>query len=1057
MKKSWFVTVLLVFLFSFSVFSQDKDKSLEYIESSDDDKDVMSLGEIDDLIKATDYNKALYELHKYIEKYPERFDHAQNRIKTIMQRRSRYSVLTERAIKSSEENPEDHETPSKIILEMKTLEKNPPADVQKVIDLLEEMHLFKYYAYLFDTIQEDSAKLTRANDTLGAIAKVQEGFWVYHDEFLEDWKGNHSVISDADKILADLNAYIREFSNADYRKQATNLVQAFIKNVNDDKYIQAYENYEQLSTVMKKYADLRNNIYNCSVRFRQLYEKQKRLRPEITDASYLPFMQRFVSGVAGIPDSGIVGAMDYEFGARIESMKNAVARIIEKHTNSFMAVLPQKIIAPKTDLTGLKNASSYTTPVSNFAVLGRRVNGWYGLIQSPSGKADSKYLEFNECLSYVADLSLKVQKLYPIADALNKENENQIAIRDSLKNNKNNPDYNSSLYIRKLFDSVSEMYKITGSRNDLYPSDSAYVTCENQKLDWKNLKNRYADYVNELFAKSEDAVVSSWNEISQSFIDDASSYEKQMKEYIQYASVFSTGFADKLDEETYRKLNNNPKALLEYAKTHPSVKEGQTAYKYPKFCIQMIQSMENIASGYENTMNSAQKEFEYNLETHPEWKQNKRITDVVSKSASYMERKTQELSATKQSVSQMTTRAQGDADSAAKKKAEADSLFEQSRTSYNRGELEKAEKYLVQSNEKYAEVLAIEDNPVLRREVDEKQLALSRQITDARNEIVVRESRELYTRARNAQTEDRYDDAELLINSAINKWAETHEEKNDEFESFRELVNTAVSMKTGRILLVSDPLYAEMSQLLSIAYQYYDSGRKLYTNGQNEEGDAQFELAMENLNKIKKVYPINQEASLLVLKIDQIRDPKKFQQEFGEKIKQAVAKCKVPETQTEGYNSLINYYSLEPNYKGLKKTIDDIEIELGMKAKPVDNSTAARSRRLTEDAQTQYNRAGNDHNRLTKALQTVNEALRLNPNNNDAIRLKDRIATKLGGTTTIVLSSEDQALLARAKNEYQAGRIDEANILMIQILNNNPQNIKVKSVSDLKKKIDARL
>ena len=139
--------------------------------------------------------------------------------------------------------------------------------------------------------------------------------------------------------------------------------------------------------------------------------------------------------------------------------------------------------------------------------------------------------------------------------------------------------------------------------------------------------------------------------------------------------------------------------------------------------------MENIASGYENTMNSAQKEFEYNLETHPEWKQNKRITDVVSKSASYMERKTQELSATKQSVSQMTARAQGDADSAAKKKAEADSLFEQSRTSYNRGELEKAEKYLVQSNEKYAEVLAIEDNPVLRREVDEKQLALSRQIT----------------------------------------------------------------------------------------------------------------------------------------------------------------------------------------------------------------------------------------------------------------------------------------------------------------------------------------
>ena len=51
----------------------------------------------------------------------------------------------------------------------------------------------------------------------------------------------------------------------------------------------------------------------------------------------------------------------------------------------------------------------------------------------------------------------------------------------------------------------------------------------------------------------------------------------------------------------------------------------------------------------------------------------------------------------------------------------------------------------------------------------------------------------------------------------------------------------------------------------------------------------------------------------------------------------------------------------------------------------------------------------------------------------------------------------DTALLTRAKNEYQAGRIDEANLIMIQILNNNPQNAKVKSVADLKKKIDARL
>ena len=118
-KKSLLFFTLLFFLIPVSVFAQDK--ALEYIEAEDKDGEVMSLGQIEDLIKATDYNRALFELHKYIEKYPDRFDNAQRLIKTIMQRRARYSILTERAIKSSEENPEDHETPSKIILEMKTL------------------------------------------------------------------------------------------------------------------------------------------------------------------------------------------------------------------------------------------------------------------------------------------------------------------------------------------------------------------------------------------------------------------------------------------------------------------------------------------------------------------------------------------------------------------------------------------------------------------------------------------------------------------------------------------------------------------------------------------------------------------------------------------------------------------------------------------------------------------------------------------------------------------------------------------------------------------------
>ena len=52
----------------------------------------------------------------------------------------------QQAIKSNTENPEDHETPSKIILEMRKIENNPPVEIRKMINMLEQMHLFKYFA-----------------------------------------------------------------------------------------------------------------------------------------------------------------------------------------------------------------------------------------------------------------------------------------------------------------------------------------------------------------------------------------------------------------------------------------------------------------------------------------------------------------------------------------------------------------------------------------------------------------------------------------------------------------------------------------------------------------------------------------------------------------------------------------------------------------------------------------------------------------------------------------------------------------------------------------------
>ena len=57
------------------------------------EKDDISLFEIDRLIRKTEYDEALRQLNLYIEKNPEKFDNAQTRIKRIMNARNQYSIL----------------------------------------------------------------------------------------------------------------------------------------------------------------------------------------------------------------------------------------------------------------------------------------------------------------------------------------------------------------------------------------------------------------------------------------------------------------------------------------------------------------------------------------------------------------------------------------------------------------------------------------------------------------------------------------------------------------------------------------------------------------------------------------------------------------------------------------------------------------------------------------------------------------------------------------------------------------------------------------------------
>ena len=1052
-RKSLLFQILIVFLMMLHAVMPFFAQTVEEIEHDDDNGQVMSLFEIERLIRRTDYTEALKQLNIYIEKRPDYFDNAQRLIKIIMNRRKQYSILAEKAIKSSTEDPEDHETPAKIILQMRSIEKNPPAEIKRMIDMLEEMHLFKYYAFLFDKILNESAELSEKGEYFTAISQViSEGFDIYKDEYYDSFENeNTQMIQNAEEIISDLNAAVARFEDPVLQRDFDNISAQYLRAINNDNYVEAAALYPQFESVCKRYIDIRNEVYGCGEKIKDLYEIQKDLDNEITDASYLPFIQRFILGVQSPKYSGILGAIDCKFTKNIETIKTAILDIEKQHENQYLTLLPEEILDSSIDYVSLTNKSAFVLPLEEFTKLGKNTNGLYSLLQGDISNliTNTESSKYDILLNYEPALCDLTIELLNKSQDFQKEQDIQKTLLAQTNTD-----------IRPLFDSVFRMTTILGSKSSLMPSSfewgSAYLSLPD-KSQWAVHTELYNKYLDKLFETSAASMTDSWTIITDSYRADSDRYVSDSNDYKYFAAAYSSGFDEPIDSAKYKSITQakDGSGLLDYAKNAGLQKNP--VYRYPELSVRMYEYSRNKSTLYIEDIEEKQKSLNDNLNAHEDWLQNEALVEVVKSSIDYMQARKSELELNRMQSSQLLAEENVKLDEAAYSKNYAASIIEESRDALARGNLNNAEKLLLEASEKYSESLAIADNEELRNEVDRIVAALSTQIMDAKNELVVKESRQLYTQARDALNYDRYEDSEALINAAINKWAETHTEKNPEFENFLELVNTAVSMKTGRILIPSDPLYSEMSQLLSIAYQYYDEGEALLKKGDSNGADEALSNAEENLNKIKAVYPLNNEASLLLLKIDRLHDPVKFEEEFAQKVKSAIAQSKKKDTMAQVYNTLTDYYNLEPDYKGLKEAIYNLEIELGMRQRPVDNSAQARSTRLTTQAQNQFNSAGSNTAKLNQALETVNEALRINPNNRSAEALKDRISLKIGSSTIIVLSSSDQNLLTQAKKAYQTGNIDDANTYMLRLLNNNPNNIKIKEVEDLNNKIKSQL
>lgn len=1001
------------------------------------EKDDLSLFEIDRLIRRTEYDEALRQLNIYIEKNPEKFDNAQTRIKRIMHARNQYSILAERLITLIQTDPGNNKEIYEITAQLEKFEKHPSDQNLQFIADLKKSAEFNYFRALFLEIQNETAARSKAGEYVAAVEKAKEGFWLYRDNFYDQWESHPEITGAVDKTLADLDLRIAEFEEKNYLPRLNNTVNDFIKAVKAEQYDQAVNRLAEVEDTFRTYNRLREGIIQAGAELQSQFAQVQKLDSDSTDASFLPFMFRFVFGIETVPESGILGAVNAQWNAALGRMNEAVYAVLLKKYGTYESEIN----------------SAFVSEVTRYCNLDRRVLDIYKIAAGgKNGHAlKNPYDSYYATCDYAQNLCESALRLTQVrADilAVTESQKKDIALIKSDSNEK-------AKLIKNLFDSNDKITALAGNKEKQHITSYKWAAGSNQ--DFTGLSELYEKTLDDIFVKEEEALTGSWAEITEYYSKDASRIYEGALVYYTSADKYREGFFTKIPDNILKELNRDISKSIDYQNTfnaNPELDFG-IIYSYPDISYKISQHTKSLAEKGIVTLGSYNTVILENFNSHPQQKENEEIQGYVKAAQENIESERLKLT-------QLITQSQSQAALAQKQmtaaqlaRNEADLRFNEAQNALRREDFDTARKKLQDALSKYDEALMNQNDEALRSETDRKLQVLGESIAKAENELVVREVRDLKTRAKDAYFNGRFDDAEKYLNQAKIRWAVTNVNEDEEITNLLNFVNTAISMKTGREILPSAPQYPEMSQLLNMAYQYFDEGSRKIGEGDRAGGEADLALALESIQKLQYVYPLNQEASILTLRINRLLDPKKFNEEFAQKIEMARMMCKSNDTRQEGYANLLDYYELDPSYKGLKDLIYQVEIDIGIRQKPVSNTGANRAKKLVADAQKIYNSAGNDTAKLQSALSKIDEALALVSDNKEAMALKDKITTKIGGNTSTVLSTEDERLYQLAIQRLQNNNVVGANAIVEQLLK-KPQNQNSQKIKELKNKIEAR-
>jgi|GEM_PF-3180395 len=969
------------------------------------------LSRADELIEQKRYKEAMSILVPFAQNNPKQFDEAQQRIHHILFVYEIYNEVVKEVLVELEKPEPNDITVVALTNRLLDLDPERSSETQEFIRQTREVALFRANMRHLDRILAQGKELVDRGEYTEALRTYAEGFTIYQEEFFyRDY--NQGMKNRASQSISTIDNNIPAVtSTVNGLVEAVNALEALSSQGVDPQNLAVYQNaYERVAAEMDRVTALRNVFAGTNAVFRDDLAQLRNNYPEDRDRNFLAFAVRLMEGRGDLP--GMLGVFDTVWNRAVPKAR---------------------------DLLDTKSRTAYIAAVNDAA---QREYGRIGV------RADV----LNAYATFPADLEERWGRYDAMApkttlfgqDILNSEAGNfikfyslgdtsgywrtlgQLGSRFAVIQDEDTVQIwrdggNSDELIRQEQNSVNSFRQI---RQDV---DTLVAAIGRETEGYRNLENQFP------------------NSGSLGYIDGVNSAVFDLLNAITIRETASTTRRyiianGSLENRVIAREGEFRQGEILFQGTHRD--DGYLA-KYPTRTADLLARMDAAIETDRQALQSLIAQYDAEPSA---------LAGSISSLRGEAEALQRRLENTRSRGQTMMAAARTQSADAENLRREGDRLLDEARQLLARSDFETALTRVEKAGDEYYKSLELEDDDPTWDKRRNTVFNLSGTIMAALNLQVERDVEELLVQIQEDFFNGDLEQATRRIAQAKSRWIRTHTEANGNVEYWDRMIqNAAISSRT---ISPTAPLYAEMSQLLSDARRKFEEGIILLASSRTErEGNQKLESARQDIVKVKLVFPMNQEAGILSLRIDQQMEPD-FDKTLGTRIDSAIARTKSGNNRIEALNELYNLADIFKNERNWPPIIRTAEIDAGIR--PPDPTPEGIAAAAAIVARCRPIIASGNVDAIKAIQPDLLEAQRLDRNNRNARDLYTQAARVIAIKTT-VLDPEAERLFQQASQALTQGNPIQAQQQLQQIYARNPNYRYVDKVQTLQTRVDRQL